>query len=45
MQVGAATLKAASGMASQYKVTACPQRSGTYHGTVTFTTADGQYVW
>ena len=42
---GPATVKVAPGMASQYKITACPQRSGPHHGTVTFTSNDGQYVW
>ncbi|GFR48569.1 hypothetical protein Agub_g10471, partial [Astrephomene gubernaculifera] len=43
--VGAPALKLPPGMAAQYKITACPQRSGTYNGIITFTTADGQYVW
>ncbi|KXZ50888.1 hypothetical protein GPECTOR_14g137 [Gonium pectorale] len=43
--VGVPAVKVPPGMATQYKITACPQRSGTYHGIITFTTADGQYVW
>ncbi|PNW70067.1 hypothetical protein CHLRE_17g704300v5 [Chlamydomonas reinhardtii] len=43
--VGVPSIKVPPGMASQYKITACPQRSGTYNGTITFTTADGQFVW
>ncbi|KAG2493472.1 hypothetical protein HYH03_008289 [Edaphochlamys debaryana] len=43
--VGVPSIKVPPGMATQYKITACPQRSGTYNGTITFTTADGQYVW
>ncbi len=43
--VGVPSLKVPPGMASQYKITACPQRSGTYNGTITFTTSDGQFVW
>ncbi|GLI64998.1 hypothetical protein VaNZ11_008424 [Volvox africanus] len=43
--VGVPQVKVPPGLASQYKITACPQRSGTYNGIITFTTADGQYCW
>ncbi|EFJ49198.1 hypothetical protein VOLCADRAFT_90100 [Volvox carteri f. nagariensis] len=43
--VGVPQVKVPPGLATQYKITACPQRSGTYNGIITFTTADGQYCW
>lgn len=42
---GSPTVKAAPGQAASYKVTACPQQAGTFLGSISFKSADGQTIW
>ncbi|MEW5300161.1 MAG: hypothetical protein WDW36_003110 [Sanguina aurantia] len=42
---GPASVRVTMGVPATYKLTASPSRSGTYMGSITFTTADNQFVW
>ncbi|MEW5311269.1 MAG: hypothetical protein WDW38_002999 [Sanguina aurantia] len=42
---GPGSVRVTMGVPATYKLTASPSRSGTYMGSITFTTADNQFVW